>query len=210
MTADTVSRPPGGGQRTPPAAGRAARGAPGARIARAAVAVGAIAVVAYGLFRAGLATAPPPATPGAPAPDFSATTLDSVAQVRTLADYRGSPVLLNVWATWCDPCREEMPSIQRLYDAYRDKGLRVVAISVDDRGAEPLLREFVAEHHLTFDIVHDQESAVMRTYQVRGVPQTFLISRAGDIVATRFVADWSSPESHRLVDSVLFNGAQRR
>jgi peroxiredoxin len=97
-----------------------------------------------------------------------------------------------------------MPSIQRLHEAYRERGLRVVAISVDERGAEPLLREFVAEHRLTFDVIHDEHSAVMTAYQVRGVPQTFLISRDGKIVGTRFVADWASAESRRLVDSLLF------
>lgn len=174
------------------------------RLARIAVAIVATAAVAYGLFRIGAATAPARVAQGAPAPDFTATALDDTSQVRTLADYRGSPVLLNIWATWCDPCREEMPSIQRLYDAYKNKGLRVVAISVDDRGTESLLRDFVTEHHLTFDIVHDQNSAVMTTYQVRGVPETFLISRTGNIVATRFVADWSSPESRHLIDSIFF------
>ncbi len=126
-----------------------------------------------------------------------------MAAVRTLADYRGAPVLLNVWATWCDPCREEMPSMQRLYDTYRERGLRVVAISVDDRGTEGLIREFVAEHHLTFDILHDQKSEIMTTYQVRGVPQTFLISTEGAIVGTAFAADWMTPENRRKVEALL-------
>jgi cytochrome c-type biogenesis protein len=157
----------------------------------------------YGLFRIGLATAPPRAERGAPAPDFAAVTLDSARQVRTLADYRGSPFILNVWATWCDPCREEMPSLQRLYDTYRERGLRVVAVSVDDRGTEGLIREFVADHGLTFDVVHDPQSAIMTAYQVRGVPQTFLVSADGRIAGTAFAADWMSAESRRRVDALF-------
>ena len=94
--------------------------------------------------------------------------------------------------------------MQRLYDAYKDRGLRVVAVSVDDRRNEGLIREFVAQHHLTFDILHQGATDMMTTYQVRGVPQTFLISRRGELVATRFVADWNSAESRQLVDRLLF------
>ena len=95
--------------------------------------------------------------------------------------------------------------MQRLYDAYRQKGLRVVAISVDDRGQDATIREFVAEHHLTFDILHQGMSDIMTVFQVRGVPQSFLISRTGQIVATRYVVDWSSSASRRLVDSLFFS-----
>jgi len=177
---------------------------------RAALAVIVTAGVAYALFRIGAATAPARVAEGTPAPDFAALALDPTPQARTLADYRGTPLLLNIWATWCDPCREEMPSLQRLYEAYRDKGLRVVAISVDDRGTESLIREFVSDHRLTFDVLHEQRPRVMTTYQVRGIPQTFLISRDGRIVAIRFAADWASAESRRLVDSVLFGDETRR
>lgn len=137
------------------------------------------------------------------APRFAALTIDSVPQPRTLDDYAGEPLLLNVWATWCDPCREEMPSFERLQQDYRTKGLRVVAISIDDADQGALIREFVAENALTFDILHDPKSEIMKLYQVRGVPQTFLVSRAGHIMATRFAADWSTPAYRALVDSLL-------
>lgn len=170
----------------------------------AAVAVAATAAAGTGWYRYATAHAPTRVQAGERAPDFSAVTLDSVPMPRSLADYRGRPVLLNVWATWCDPCREEMPGLQRLYDAYKARGLRVVAVSVDDRGSEGLIREFVADHHLTFDILHQGAADMMATYQVRGVPQTFLISRSGELVATRFVTDWNSAESRQLVDRLLF------
>ncbi len=150
------------------------------------------------------------ANPGASSwrvPPFDAWTIDSLPTRRSLDDYAGQAILLNVWATWCDPCREEMPSIERLYQAYRDRGLRVVAVSIDDAGSAPLIREFVQEHHLTFDILHDPKSSIMRLYGVLGVPQTFLISRGGEIFRSRFVADWSSAESRALIDSLLRAGS---
>ena len=162
----------------------------------------ALALLGYMVLRAPGDTTPGPVQGGA-APAFTAVTLDSRPQRRTLDSYRGSPVVLNVWATWCDPCREEMPSLQRLYEARRDRGLRVVAVSVDDGDSAPLLREFVAEHRLTFDILHDATSAIMQDYHVFGVPQTFLIDGRGMLVGTRFVEDWSSPRNLRLVDSLL-------
>ncbi len=142
-------------------------------------------------------------TQGGQAPRFAARSIDSLAQERTLDDYAGEPLFLNVWATWCDPCREEMPSIERMYRDYRRRGLRVVAISIDDAGQLPLVHEFVQEHGLTFEILHDANAQMMPQYQMLGVPQTFLISRRGQIVATRFVADWSAPTSRALVDSLL-------
>jgi thiol-disulfide isomerase/thioredoxin len=153
--------------------------------------------------------APLPATEGRRAPRFVAATIDSVPVERSLDDYAGRAVLLNVWATWCDPCRDEMPSLERLYRDYAPRGLRIVAISIDDAGQDALIREFVSEHGLTFDILHDRggRTGIMTLYPVRGVPQTFLISRGGEIVATRFAADWSSASSRALVDSVLRLGS---
>jgi cytochrome c-type biogenesis protein len=137
------------------------------------------------------------------APDFAAFTLDSPPARRTLADYAGQAVILNVWATWCDPCREEMPSFERLYRDYKSRGLRIVAVSIDDRGATQLVRDFVGEHGLTFDVLQDPRSDIMSDFAVRGVPETFLISRSGQIVARRYVADWDAPLNRKLVDSLL-------
>jgi peroxiredoxin len=145
-------------------------------------------------------------SPGAAAPRFVASTLDSLPVQRSLDDYAGHPVLLNVWATWCDPCREEMPSLETLYSDYRQGGLRIVAISIDDAGNESLIREFAQENRLSFDILHDPNGRIMSLYQVRGVPQTFLIARDRRIIATRFAADWSSDASRALVDSLMRAG----
>ena len=166
------------------------------------VAIGGAALVLWPAMR----HAPAPVAAGQSAPHFVALTLDAVPARRSLDDYAGQPLLLNVWATWCDPCREEMPGLQRLYQDYRPRGLRIVAVSIDDPGNEPLIREFVREHGLTFDILRSPGSEIMTQYLVRGVPETFLISPKGEIVGTRFAADWSTAESRALVDSLVRGG----
>ena len=174
------------------------------KIARWVIGVSSGAGLVFAAYEIGLRPSVlPRVAAGVPAPPFSATPIDSAAVHRTVGDYAGQPVLLNVWATWCDPCRDEMPSFERLYRDDRRRGLRIVAVSIDDPGDVPLIREFVREHHLTFDVLHDPKAAIMPEYQVRGVPETFFISRRGEIVATRFSADWSSPASRALVDSLL-------
>ncbi|MCI0436945.1 MAG: TlpA family protein disulfide reductase [Gemmatimonadetes bacterium] len=142
-------------------------------------------------------------TAGTPAPGYSAPTIDGSVPDRDLAGLRGDVVLLNIWATWCPPCVEEMPTMQRLQEEYGSRGLRVVAVSIDDRGAEPLIREFVAEHGLTFEILHDPAATVMDLFQASGVPQTFLIDRSGRIRLTRFATDWFSDESRAEVEALL-------
>ena len=136
---------------------------------------------------------------GSRAPELEARTIAAPAQAKHLADYRGSVVLLNVWATWCDPCREEMPSIERLYRDLGPGGLRVVAVSVDDGGAESSIREFVKEYGLTFEILHDPTGRIMQTYQMVGVPGTFLIDREGIIRRKTFQEDWSTDQNRASV-----------
>ena len=159
------------------------------------------------LIRSVVAGAPAPVAAGNRAPQFVALSIDAVPARRSLDDYAGHPILLNVWATWCDPCRAEMPSLDRLYRDLAARGLRVVAVSIDDPGSDQLIRDFVREHALTFDVLHDAHADIMSTYLVRGVPETFLITRKGEIAGTRFGADWSSAESRALVDSLLLRGA---
>ena len=154
-----------------------------------------------------VASAPPPVTVGSVAPAFTVSTIGTPRASRSLADFTGHPVLLNLWATWCQPCREEMPSFERLYRDYQSRGLRILAVSVDDPGADATIRAFAQTYGLTFDVLHDRRSRVMDRYQVRGVPETFLISASGRIVGTQFIRDWASPESRALVDSLLFRGS---
>jgi peroxiredoxin len=138
-----------------------------------------------------------------PAPDFRAQTLDGSGRSKTLQDYQGELVLLNVWATWCPPCLQEMPSLQQLYERLSGRGLRVVAVSIDDPGSEGTINEFVRDQRLTFEVLHDPTAAIMRSYGMVGVPETFLISRDGRILFRRFAADWMSDANRAAVEAAL-------
>ena len=141
---------------------------------------------------------------GSTAPDFAAATLDARSATRTLRDYRGDVVLLNIWATWCLPCREEMPSLQRLHEALGDDGLRIVAVSIDrDDDAAEKIRAFAAEYGLTFEILHDPTGEIQRRYQTTGVPETFVIGPDGEIRRKQIGAvNWFS-EGNRTLFAAL-------
>jgi peroxiredoxin len=121
-----------------------------------------------------------PLTEGDPAPAFAAPVLDGDSL--HLSSLRGQPVLLNVWATWCPPCREEMPALQALHEEYGPRGLRVLGVSVDTQGSEATIRRFLEEGGYTFTILHDAADAVSRQFRTIGVPETFLIDGEGRIV----------------------------
>ena len=144
---------------------------------------------------------------GAEAPDFAVMTLDSVAKRKTLDDYRGDVVMINIWATWCAPCRIEMPAIEQLHRAYAQKGLKIIAVSVDEPGSQPQIRSFVKEYGLTFEVLHDpggQEGKVSRDYQTTGYPETVIIGRDGIIRKKLLGAhDWNSVENRALIDRLL-------
>jgi len=144
---------------------------------------------------------------GSPAPPFAAQTLDDAPRTRTLADYEGQVVLLNIWATWCAPCRTEMPSIQALHEAYGPRGLKVVAVSIDEAGAGDAVREFAREYGLTFDILHEPTGAIQKSYQTTGVPENFVIGRDGIIRKKAFAQDWNSPTNRALVAQLLGGAA---
>ena len=144
---------------------------------------------------------------GVDAPDFSVATLDTVPKTRTLADYHGQVVLINLWATWCAPCRVEMPAIESLHQAYASKGLKVIAISADDPGTDADIRKFVKQYGLTFEVLHDtggQEGKVSRDYQTSGYPETVIIGRDGIIRKKLLGAhNWNSPENRALIERLL-------
>jgi thiol-disulfide isomerase/thioredoxin len=142
--------------------------------------------------------------PGTPAPEFTASTLETVPRVKRLRDYRGQVVLLNLWATWCEPCKIEMPSIEELHRAYGPAGLKVVAVAVDDPGFEERVRRYVAERGLTFEVLSEGTGTIERQYQARGIPATYLIGRDG-IIRKRIAgaSDWSSPANRALVAQLL-------
>jgi peroxiredoxin len=150
-----------------------------------------------------------PVVVGTTAPDFSARTLDPAPRTKSLADYRGQVVLLNVWATWCLPCRVEMPSIEKLHQAYAPKGLRIVAVSVDDPGTDAQIRDFVKSFGLTFEVLHDAPNKISEEYQLTGYPETFVIGRDGVIRKKVMQAtDWNAPENRALVERLLAEKAE--
>lgn len=142
----------------------------------------------------------PPAM-GSPAPDFRLIDLQGNRQA--LPDYHGKVVLLNFWATWCGPCRVEMPSMESLYQDLKDEGLAILAISSDPQGSI-VTRPFVASQGLTFPILHDSDYRVSGSYGVRTLPMSFLIDRNGTLTHRVFGArDWNSPEARELIDGLL-------
>jgi cytochrome c biogenesis protein CcmG, thiol:disulfide interchange protein DsbE len=141
---------------------------------------------------------------GSKAPNFTAVTLDSIPREKSLADYRGQVGMINVWATWCLPCRVEMPSIEALYRDYGPKGLKVLAVSIDDPGTDETIRSFVKQYGLTFEVLHDPKAKISETYDILGYPETLIVGKDGVIRKKLMSAvDWNSPESRALVERLL-------
>ena len=137
---------------------------------------------------------------GQTAPHYSAVSLtgDSVS----LSQLRGRVVLLNVWATWCHPCREEIPVLQALHARYASRGLELVGVSVDARGEEATIREFATDFRMTYPLWLDPDERVQSTFLAIGVPATFLIDRDG-------VLRWRHVGPIRANDTTLVRELER-
>lgn len=139
---------------------------------------------------------------GSTARDFHAKDL-ATGRVLALADYSGKVVLLNVWATWCQPCRVEMPSLERLHRRFTGTDLRVVAVSIDEDG-DSVVAAFARELGLTFQILHDQTGAIKQDYQATGVPESWVIDRQGVIIKKVIGAsEWDGPVNETLIRRLL-------
>jgi thiol-disulfide isomerase/thioredoxin len=135
---------------------------------RVLIGVGALAVSIGGLgYYGAFDTVSSSVSPGSPAPDFRAVTLDAHPVAKGIADYRGQVVLLNLWATWCGPCKVEMPSIEALHRDFAPSGLKVVAVAVDDPVRATRAR-LVARKGLTFEIL-SEGSKIETVYEARGI-----------------------------------------
>jgi cytochrome c biogenesis protein CcmG/thiol:disulfide interchange protein DsbE len=140
---------------------------------------------------------------GAPAPDFHAIDLATGDSVSLRERYRGAVTLVNVWATWCLPCRVEMPAMETLYQSTAPLGFRIAAVSVDEGPPEDV-RAFGQELGLSFDLLQDRSTKVQEIYQTTGVPESFLLNRDGVIVKRVIGAhDWNSPVNRGLVERLL-------
>jgi len=139
---------------------------------------------------------------GSTAPDFDALQLPSGKPV-TIEDYRGKVVLLNIWATWCPPCKVEMPSMESLHRKLAGTDFRLVAVSVDEEDST-VVNAFVKEMGLTFEILHNRDASIRRIYQTTGVPESFVIDRDGVIVKKIIgAADWEAPVNEALIRRLL-------
>lgn len=150
-----------------------------------------------------------PVSPGSKAPDFHAATIvPGPVKLKNITDYRGQVVLLNMWATWCGPCKQEMPGIQALHDQLGPQGLKVVALSVDEPDMTDAIRAFVSEHKLTFEILHEGTGTTERAYQTSGVPETFLIGKDG-VIRKRVIgaAEWNSAGNISIIRGLLAEDA---
>ncbi len=139
------------------------------------------ATLAFGLTTLCCSCSLPSPSPGVgdQAPDVEVLTLagDTVA----LGSFQGEPVLLNLWATWCGPCREETPYLQNLHDTYSERGLRVVGVSQDRGDSGSAIKAFIEEFGVAYTVLADPEMIATDRYGVIGLPATFLVDRDGTI-----------------------------
>lgn len=123
-----------------------------------------------------------------------------------LADFQGRVVLVNFWATWCSPCRTEMPSMEALYRDYQHKGFTILAISSDVQGADAV-GPFVQAYQLTFPVLLDPQNVVGTRLHVRGIPMSYLLDKQGRIAGMEMGAkNWQSPQIRQLLDRLLAEG----
>lgn len=136
------------------------------------------------------------------APNFQLRDLDG--KMVSLSQFRGKVVLLNFWATWCGPCREEMPSMEQLYRNVPRKDFEILAVSTDPQGIV-VTRPFQQEMGLTFPILHDPDMRIGLSYGARSLPMSFMIDRQGVVRLKIFGGprDWNSPEGHELIQTLM-------
>ena len=128
---------------------------------------------------------------GVSAPDFTLPDLDG--EMVRLSDYKGQVVLLNIWATWCPPCVEEMPSMEKLHQTLKNEGFVLLAVSVDNAGAK-VVRPFMQSKKLSFPALLNPTASIQDLYHTTGVPESFIIDQQGIIVEKILgPRDWASP-----------------
>jgi peroxiredoxin len=136
------------------------------------------------------------------APDFTLKTLQG--KTLRLSELQGKKVvLINFWATWCPPCRVEMPTMQKIYSEYKEKGFEILAVNIEP-DANQEIREFMKELRLTFPVLLDPDLKVARNYRVFGIPVSMLIDHQGIVRNRDFgYRDWTDKESRRQLESLL-------
>ncbi len=152
------------------------------------------------LFLAGCGPEPQVAKIGSPAPDFSLVDLNG--KTWTLSDLKGQVVFVNFWATWCPPCREEMPSMQKVYETLPRDKFKMLAVLNKDK--PEVARSFAAKRGITMPILNDQDNKVGPKYGLTGLPETFIIDKKG-VVREKFIgpAQWDSPAVLRMLTNYI-------
>ncbi len=144
--------------------------------------------------------------PGAEAVDFTLPDLEG--KEHTLSSLRGNVVFLNIWATWCGPCQEEIPSMEFMHNKFKGKPFKIVAVSID-KGDDEVVKKFAKSFGITFLVLHDRKGHLKDTYKTTGVPESFIIDQNG-IVAEKVWGprDWSDPKNLYTINNLLQNGAR--
>ena len=137
---------------------------------------------------------------GGPAPALVLKDLDGGS--RQLSDYRGKVILVNFWATWCGPCRDEMPSIQELKDKLAGKPFVVLAVNLDE--PESRIRKFLSQMKLDFTILLDPERKAARAWGARILPASYVIGPDGSVAYSYLGAiDWNAPEVRKAIERLM-------
>ena len=137
---------------------------------------------------------------GQQAPDFTLSSVDGAPV--SLQQYQGKVIFLNFWATWCIPCREEMPVLEKLHQTYQGQGLVILAIDLKESPDQ--VHAFFEKHALSFPSLIDPNGAVFRAYLVTGMPTTYLVGRDGNILARGVGGrDWTRAEAHELIRELV-------
>jgi thiol-disulfide isomerase/thioredoxin len=137
------------------------------------------------------------------APDYRVARLASGDSIGVRSGYAGHVTLINIWATWCGPCVKELPSMEQVYRAYRDRGFRVAAVSIDNDSPAMVLA-FTQRLGLSFDILHDRIGDIQSAYLTVGVPESFLLDKHGNIAYIALGGDsWDSAENRQRIEHLL-------
>ncbi|HET9066412.1 MAG TPA: TlpA disulfide reductase family protein [Gemmatimonadales bacterium] len=137
------------------------------------------------------------------APDARVLDLATGDTISLTARYGGGVTLVNIWATWCLPCKEEIPALDSLYRALGPQGLRIAAVSIDTRKSSEV-RDWIAPFGVGFDVLQDPSGEIQRIYRTTGVPESFLIDKRGRIMRIVYAAaPWASVANRRIIEALL-------
>jgi peroxiredoxin len=142
-----------------------------------------------------------PMEAGRPAPDFTLPGIDG--KNASLSDYRGKVVLVNIWASWCPSCVDEMPSMEKLYQKLKSENFEILAVSIDSLGVK-VVAPFMKKHRLTFPVLIDSAGTIGVAYRTTGVPESFIIDKDG-VLVRKIIGplDWATPDILRFFQNLI-------